>query len=642
MELIQYPIDTAVDLFFQEAEKQGFERREGQIEMAKDVCKAVSEKKPLVVEAEVGIGKSFAYLVPIIIQYFRERRQIVIATSTIALQEQLYRDAQTILGMLGVKANVILAKGMTNYACMQKVSKYRRNHRHDFQAENAWKEVLAGRQDRSEMQMPMSDALWDELSISSIHTEKCKKCPYARYCRYSVMRNELKTSASIVISNQNMLVAHLTGKEIFSPSLSTIVVDEAHNLEPKFRDAYTTAYSEHELRDVLENLKEAAPEYKRAKATLIVQKAKNALELLFRELRFQIRRQQKHSDGDATAFFFQQTDDVKECLKALGTYFTLLGRISEKDVKAWSTYFHRCLNAADLCIVWAEKTNRFRLCVCRKDVSPYITQVLFQKDRSTILTSATLTDNDSESTTEQYAYFLNSIGFPKDGMVSEPKKSPYDYLHQARLYCAQGMPYPKQDNRDLYRMAAVDRIVELLNVTEGKTLILFTARKDMEYVYKRLSNLHLPYRILMQNSASSQKRQLSSFKDDVHSVILGTGTYWEGINVEGESLSQIIIFRLPFPAPDPILNYKMSLAADPVNDVCVPEMILKLKQGAGRLIRCATDTGIVSILDPRISMKDRPYAERAVHALSVKEQADTMIELQNFRKEIMNGKVRNC
>lgn len=191
-------------------------------------------------------------------------------------------------------------------------------------------------------------------------------------------------------------------------------------------------------------------------------------------------------------------------------------------------------------------------------------------------------------------------------------------------------------NRTEYRTSSVAEIVKLLEVTNGKTLILFTAKDDMEYMYKKLSNMHLPYKILMQSKTSSQAYQLDKFKADTNSVILGTGTYWEGINIEGESLSQVIIYKLPFPVPDPIINYKMSLTENPIEEVAVPEMIIKLKQGIGRLIRSASDTGIVTILDPRVSIEKTKYTDTTLNALSVKNRAESIEELHTFWNRITN------
>lgn len=209
MHLIKYPLDETVKRFFNEAAARGFEMREGQMEMANEICTAITEKRPLAVEAEVGIGKSFAYLVPALIQFFRERRQVIIATSTIALQEQLYHDAQSVLKMLGVHANIILAKGMKNYACMKRVHSLYSRHKDDVYYGRLWQMVRNGQQDKAEITMNISDTEWDKISISNFGKDRCKSCPYTRSCQYHKMRSALVYESAIVICNQNMLVSHL-------------------------------------------------------------------------------------------------------------------------------------------------------------------------------------------------------------------------------------------------------------------------------------------------------------------------------------------------------------------------------------------------------------------------------------------------
>ena len=199
------------------------------------------------------------------------------------------------------------------------------------------------------------------------------------------------------------------------------------------------------------------------------------------------------------------------------------------------------------------------------------------------------------------------------------------------MYVSDKLPIPNKRNRTAYRNAAIKEIVKLLNITEGKALILFTAKDDMQYVFKKLSNMGLPYKIMVQDESTTQERRLEKFQNNVNSVLLGTGTYWEGINVKGESLSQVIIFKLPFPVPDPIVEYKMRKTECPLMDVAVPEMIIKLKQGVGRLIRSSDDKGIVSILDPRVSKSlNTAYREDTLASLPEKNITEDITELEGF------------
>ena len=637
MHLIKYPLDETVNRFFEEAAAKGFEMRDGQMEMANDICKAITKKRPLAVEAEVGIGKSFAYLVPALIQYFRERRQVIIATSTIALQEQLFKDAQSVLKMLGVHANIILAKGMKNYACMKRVHSLYSRHKNDIYYGRLWQTVRNGQQDKAEITMNISDAEWDKISISNFGKDRCKSCLYTRSCQYHKMRSALVYESAIVICNQNMLVSHLMnqqkGKGLFSPSVNTFIIDEAHNIESKFRSAYTTAYSKS---DIMHLVNDSVRNTKKQELKELAEGIAVNIEELFRMFRVQVQKQESESDGDVTSFFLEMNKDISEKLIVIRRNLATLNVRTEKDAGAILQFLREVSNSADDNLVWLEKAKSLRLCVCQKDIRKDISRMLFSQGRCTILTSATISDKQTGTPKEKCGYYLHSIGYPIIGMVSEPKKSPFDYDNHTMLYCSDTMPYPSIERRKQYREASIPEIVKLLEITNGKALILFTSKEDMEYVYKKLSNMHLPYKILMQSKTSSQAYQLDKFKADTNSVILGTGTYWEGINVEGESLSQVIIYKLPFPVPEPIIDYKMSLTENPIDEVAVPEMVIQLKQGVGRLIRSANDIGIVSILDPRVSLGKAKYADVALDALSVKNRADSIEELQTFWDKITN------
>ncbi len=287
--------------------------------------------------------------------------------------------------------------------------------------------------------------------------------------------------------------------------------------------------------------------------------------------------------------------------------------------------------------MWIKNDENIRLCICKKDTSRDISRLLFGKC-NVILTSATISCRQNGTPMEKYEYFLDDIHFPTRGIVSEPKKSPFDYESNTMLYVSQNMPIPKYDKKEEYREKSIAEIVQLLEITQGKTLILFTSKSDMEFVYRKLSNMNLPYKILIQSRCSSQAYQLKCFKNDVDSVILGTGTYWEGINIEDESLSQVIIYKLPFPYPDPIISCKMAGTDDPLMEIAVPEMMIKLRQGIGRLIRSESDKGIVSILDPRISSKSKSRYKKAVFdAIPIKNKTEDMAVLSDYWSKLNGG-----
>lgn len=633
MRLIEHELIEPIQDFFEKAAENGLERREGQIAMSSEICDAVVKKKPIAVEAEVGIGKSIAYLVPVILQYFRERRQIIIATSTIALQEQLENDVHTVLRMIGVKAEVIAAYGMRNYICRRRLaSQSRRNSealsRVSYIAEH-------GEQLKTKMGIEINDKLWDSICIKAIG-ERCRDCRYAHNCQYGVMRSRLQYENCIVICNQNMLVAHLVQRDkglpgIFDTSNNITVIDEAHNLESKFRDAYTRRMSQSKFRY------ELTVAEKRLKNTQPIDVLHKMYADLFKSLHNDIAIQKRNAEGDMPIFYFNQGEYVKKLLFNIRRGLVDLEKRLGYELNSL-VFLRELCNIRKENIIWLESDTEPTFCICKKDIRRDISRLLFKQDVCTVLTSATISSSSVGEPSERCRYFLEALDFPTGkGVVSEPKSSPFDYDKNTMLYISPNMPYPghSKEERRRYAEAAIAEITKLLAVTDGKALILFTAKSDMTYVYGRLTNEKMPYKLFIQNDSSSQKRRLEKFRADTNSVIIGSGTFWEGINIEGESLSQVIIYKLPFPVPDPINEYKMSLSNDPIMEVAVPDMIIKLKQGAGRLIRSAADKGIVSILDPRVNIKSRAaYKGMTLNALPEKHITEDLTELQEFWNNI--------
>ena len=176
----------------------------------------------------------------------------------------------------------------------------------------------------------------------------------------------------------------------------------------------------------------------------------------------------------------------------------------------------------------------------------------------------------------------------------------------------------------------------MLYISNGKSLILFTAKTDMQAVYDRLQKENLPFKILMQQGNAKQAETLEKFRNDTNSVLLGTGSYWEGINIEGVSLSHVIIFKLPFPVREPIIDYKYQQSKDGLMEVSVPEMVIKLKQGIGRLIRSESDKGIVSIIDSRVGKTSKaPYKQIIWESLPIKSKTNKIEKIAAFYSQVV-------
>ena len=626
MKIKELSLLSAVNRFYKDDMKNGLQRRDGQVEMSGEITQAIMDNKSLAVEAEVGIGKSIAYLVPLVLQFFRERKQMVIATSTITLQDQLERDIIKVLEVLGVRADVEIAKGMKNYICLNRFQNFVREHSDYIRTYDRAKYGLQTRTD-----VYVSEDVWNKICITSCG-EKCSDCQFRKICEYSLMRERIRNNDEIVICNQNMLVTHLineeSGKGIFKPDFSTVVIDEAHNLESKFRNAFTTSYSQNEISN---EILKATTNRKDVLSSLIVELIQ-MVDSLFKYLKFDINQQQSEAEGDMNTYYYRPIREIRKLVLRIRSGLLEIEMRTNRRIKCLQMF--RNLGNKNF-LVWLSTEKGVRINVCKKNIRKEIGRLLFTSTRRTILTSGTITSQNSGTLKERYQYFMDCLGCPDNVCVSEPKKSPFDFDKHTMLYVSNKLPCPNKHNRNKYRNEAISEIVKLLEVTHGKTLILFTAKDDRDYVFKKLSNMGLPYKIMVQSSDSSQEHRLERFQNNVNSVILGTGAYWEGINIKGESLSQVIIFKLPFPVPDPITEYKMANKECPLLEVAVPEMIIKLKQGAGRLIRSSADKGIVSILDPRVSSRLKTaYREDTLASLPEKKSTEDISELKEFWNSI--------
>ena len=221
------------------------------------------------------------------------------------------------------------------------------------------------------------------------------------------------------------------------------------------------------------------------------------------------------------------------------------------------------------------------------------------------------------------------------GSYQAPIPSPFNYDEHAMIYYTNDMPHPTKEHEEFLKVG-IERLREILDISEGRALVLFTSKTDMHRVAHELKKDGFPYNILVQAPGSSQEDVLNTFREDEHAVLLGTGSYWEGISVEGATLSNLIIFRLPFAVPDPITAQKEEGKKDPLMEVRVPEMIIKLKQGVGRLIRNEDDKGIVSIIDSRMGDQSSvPYKERVWDALPIKNRTSSLDEIRQFYQKVV-------
>jgi len=653
---------NVMDFFTTKSNEYGFEDRVGQQDMAFDIAEAIRDEQHLLIEAGVGIGKSYAYIVPLL--YLHKASvypsPIIISTSTIALQEQLMGDIKSIAEKINHSIEIVLAKGQTHFLCLKRADSYLNKHKELSLIDQ---QIRQGCIERKDFGVNMSEAVWEKINVKDYNYRDCTEvCPHNRECYFLKLRKSMNDTKGIVLCNHDLLTVHLQKVQSYHQTsllpnnVSFIVVDEAHNLEEKVRSALTTSYRR---KHIINTISEARKAIRDIGVDLHgqIQMLSDQLDVLYNLLEKQINEQiskdpKRLQDSDRFYVYFDR-DGIPDISKQTSDLISDISdtiSFSYYDESRIGASIKRAINELDEIndvfsdfgntehrnLYWLERNGRsaeqISLCSCPKNVNDFIERLYFSGDHKCILTSATITNQPFGTEEEQYGYFIKNTNFPTDnkGFISTPQLSPFPYDRHAMIYYSENLPHPTHE-RDEFIIQGTEEICKLLEITNGKALILFTSKYDLNEVNKLLKAKKLPYSIYTQTVGASQDQVLSSFRDDTHSVLLGTGSFWEGINIEGESLSNLIIFKLPFPVPDPIIDHKRSLTKNPMMDVSAPEMIIHLKQGVGRLIRNYTDFGIVSIIDPRLGGRfDTPYKDLVWEALPIKNRTNDIYILKKF------------
>lgn len=649
--------EDVYSFFIDKLKERGFEDREGQWDMSCEITDAMKQQQHIVVEAGVGIGKTFAYIVPLLYYHKKYKKPIVIATSTIALQEQLAADIQIIEDIIGYHPEIVLAKGQNHFLCKRRFEEYFLCKK-DENARKLYDEIDKGGCQKADWDCYIPDNIWNQINVKEFSPTFCRQnCVHKDYCFYYNLRQELLNTNGIILCNQDLLTINLRkrrsySKEIITDRFQFVVIDEAHNLENKVRNCFTMEVSYASLKKTVEQARKIARGLGNTIDTKIKVFYKN-LDSVFDDLFPQIEKQNKvaqREEREIERYYVERNiaslQGLKNCVHDIfmqvsmqfGVDDSYRNRDYDAELEALEMqedFLSSMLKKNSEDIFWMTLNGRGKkgivLSSCPKDVNERTGQLYFSDSNfTTILTSATITSGNGEDYEDGYKYFIANTNFPTDrAFISEPKISPFNYDEHAMIYYTEDMPHPSYERKKFIEKG-IDEIVRILEISNGKALILFTAKSDMLEVYEGLKD-KVPYKVLMQSGSASQSDIIAEFKKDVNSVLLGTGTYWEGISVEGVALSNLIIFRLPFPVPEPIIEYKTSICQDGLMEVLVPEMIIKLKQGIGRLIRSEKDFGIVSIIDSRVGEKSKAkYKQMIWDALPIKNKTSDFREIKKF------------
>jgi ATP-dependent DNA helicase DinG len=602
-----------------------YEYREGQVRMAQAIARAFAEKKHALIEAGTGTGKTLAYLAPAIAQALTSRKRIVISTGTKNLQEQLMeKDIPFLKRILPRKFSAAYMKGRANYACQYRLAKSEDQpvlngiaEIDHFKKVRQWSiETLTG--DRAELTyLPENLPFWNRISAKS---DTCigQKCGNYESCFITKMRTGAE-KADIVVVNHHLFFADLNvrdnqfGKVI--PDYSAVIFDEAHLIEDIAADYFGVQVSNFRIDELVRDAGELPIPDAMANASLL--KACSRIAGLSDQ--FWTRFTQARGTDGRFPLLPGVFGDGPDRLTALGEAHqaldTALQRLeAEVDVfadkmpEAESVVRRVKQTRGDLSFIvkraddnfvyWIERRGRgVFLQASPVDVSDLLRKKLFDTVDTCILTSATLSTNGS------FNFIRDRLGLNMTGTNTLVAPSSFDHEKQAVLYLPQGMPDPRSP--DFTRMAAAE-IVNILHATQGHAFVLCTSNSSMAALYEMVSS-RINYPCFLQGTMS-KTGLLEKFRDTPNAVLFATSSFWQGVDVRGEQLSCVIIDKLPFAVPsDPVVAARTKFIDDNGGrsffDYSVPQAVISLKQGIGRLIRSSTDRGVIAILDPRLRTK---------------------------------------
>lgn len=658
----------------------GYESRPEQLQMARAVESAIAARRHLIAEAGTGVGKSFAYLVPAILAAQsqpaaalsdsgphgvedhpeglsvgrraaegasgreQKKRRIIVSTHTISLQEQLMTcDIPFLQSVLPVEFSAVLVKGRGNYISLRRLDKavQRSSQRllfeHEGQRNLAQIRGWAARTSdgsRSDISFPVQSDVWDE--VASEHGDCLgRKCPTYDQCFYFRARRRV-WNADLLIVNHALFFSDLALRRdgaALLPDYDTVIFDEAHTMESVAADHLGLSISEGQVNYLLNRLYNDHT----LRGLLIVHQLKEAQQLV-QTIRTLARNhfQSIHEWSDrfcrSNGRLERRVELPNQVSPELLHLAAMLSQAAEtktqeSDQVELNSSAERCRILATRLTTWSEQkaedsvywvehagTHRERISLMSApiEVGAILREHLFGAVPSVILTSATLATGAKD-----FAFFRTRIGLSEGDEIR--LGSPFDFRRQARLILSAGMPDPAAQPR-AFEQEVCRRLQQHLSDTAGRAFVLFTSYAMLQFCAERLTGwlAENDLSLYCQGKGIPRTVLLNRFRTDPRAVLFGTDSFWQGVNVPGEALQNVIIPRLPFSVPDhPLLEARLekirSRGGDPFREYQIPEAVIRLKQGFGRLIRHREDTGRVVILDPRVLTK--PYGRLFLESL---------------------------
>ena len=616
---------------------KGYESRPGQAKMAERVAEIIEDRKHLVVEAGTGTGKSLAYLVPAAYAAQELGKKAIISTYTIHLQEQLFaKDVPIVQSLVPFEFTAALLKGRQNYLCPHRLKKAQQHQGDLFavgQAEQLKGLVEWARRTKdgtlSDIDFQVDAAVWAQVCSEAFACTP-RHCGGPTGCFYQMARTKV-LDANVVILNHALLFGLLAGAEENEESPSEgylfpndfLVLDEAHEVEdvaakalglevrlgslrfllqrlirPRTKKGVLTRIGdgnavkstlgvlgilEGAFEEILESAGLGASGQKRVRQPLGV---KSELGPRLMDVRAQLLKLAEDA-GDG-----EERNELKDHARRLEASAFGLGEFLKMSREGHAYWVERRLPEEG-----RAHRGEMSLHASPVEVAERLEDLVFRPDCTTIMTSATL------DVGRGLEFFAKRVGAQEaETLLVE---SPFDYESQMRVYLPKGMPEPSEGQR--FQEALEGWIQRFVGMTKGKAFVLFTSRAMLRKTAEGMAGWfeEQGLRLLVQDKGNSRTRLLKEFKEDRDSVLFGTDSFWQGVDVPGEALSNVILTRLPFSVPDePLFEARCERikekGGEPFRELQLPEAILKFRQGVGRLIRSREDRGQIAVLDGRI------------------------------------------
>jgi ATP-dependent DNA helicase DinG len=605
-----------------EREVAGFRHRPQQLEFAHAVLDAVEEGGVLIAEAGTGTGKTFAYLVPSLLAGGR----VIVSTGTKTLQDQLFhRDLPRVRQALGASIDVALLKGRANYVCLhhleaaadQGTFASREDAAHLLKIRRFAKVTLTG--DRGECaDVPETSAAWAQATSTR---ENCLGSRCRHYDDCFVMKARKRAAeADVIVVNHHLFFADVVlrdeGAQDLLPSANTIVFDEAHHLPDLARLFFGKQISTAQALELARDAR--VVEAQHARESTQIGDTALALEKAARDLRLAL----GNAMGRTALASLRGRAGFDAALDALAA---LIGEWREADERPKEDAYGEEVAAAEV-VRWVEAyAHSAVLYMTPLDVGRIFRAQVGEAKRAWIFTSATLSVNGD------FSHYQGETGL--ENVATRTWESPYDFANQALLYVPEGLPDP---NSEGYVESVIESAWPVVRASGGHAFLLFTSLRAMdrghEKLEARLRREGLDWPLLLQGRGSKNEL-LERFRRSPHAILVGSQSFWEGVDVKGEQLSVVVIDRLPFnPPDDPVLAACIErinrAGGNAFMDYQLPRAVIALKQGAGRLIRDETDRGALVICDPRLV--DKPYGRRIWRALPPFRRTRSLADVEAF------------